>query len=94
MDKLKLVKSAVFVLTFLLIFGTLLFLGTLFKKTHKTPAEIPAEISLNEPHGSLIQQIAQNDGMLYLLVQGGGKDDRIVIFDTGNAKKITTLKLN
>lgn len=94
MDKLKLIKSAVFILTFLLVFGTLLFLGALYKKTRKNPVKIPAEISLNEPRGSIIQQIRQNNGTLYMLIQGGGLDDRIVIFDTDNARKVTTLKLN
>lgn len=94
MDKLKLVKSAVFILTFMLVFGTLLFLGALFKKTHKTSAEIPSRISLNQPRGSIIQQISQNDGTLYMLIQGGGEDDRIIIFDTNTVKKVTTLTLN
>lgn len=94
MDKLKLVKSAVFILTFMLIFGTLLFLGALFKKTHKTPVEFPSLISLNQPRGSIIQQITQNNGVLYMLIQGGGEDDRIVIFDTNAVKKVTTLTLN
>ena len=30
MDKLKLVKTVVFILTFLLVFGSLMLLGTLF----------------------------------------------------------------
>lgn len=94
MNKLKLVKTAVFLLTFLLVFGTLLVLGTLFQKTHKTQEELPSSSNLNEPKGSTIQQIEQNQETLYLLIQGGGQDDRVIIFDSKLGKKITTIKIN
>lgn len=94
MNKLKLVKTAVFLLTFLLVFGTLVVLSTLFQKTQKTQEELPSSISLNEPKGSVIQQIRQNDDTLYLLIQGGGLDDRIVIFDGKIGKKISTIQIN
>lgn len=94
MDKLKLIKITVFVLTFLLILGTMTFLANLYKQIHKTPVEIPSIISLNQPQGSLIQQFQQDKGIVYLLIQGGGEDDRIVIFDSNLGKNKTTLQLN
>lgn len=94
MDKLKLIKMSVFILTFLLIFGTLSILGILFQKSRNTETALPPQISLQEPRGSLIKQINQEDGKLYMLVIGGGDEDRIIIFDTLNGKKLSTIKIN
>ena len=41
MDKLKLVKTIVFVITFLLVFGSMTLLGTLYKKIRKPVAAEP-----------------------------------------------------
>lgn len=95
MDKLKLVKIAVFSLTFLLILGTLTFLGLFFQKTRNVnKLQLPSEISLQEPEGSLIKQIENQNGRLYLLVIGGGENDRVIIFDPASGQKITKLKIN
>lgn len=94
MDKLKLVKIAVFSLTFLLILGTLTFLGLFFQKTRASKIELPSEISLQEPEGSLIKQIENQNGRLYLLVIGGGENDRVIIFDPNSGQKISKLKIN
>lgn len=94
MDKLKLVKTAVIILTFLLVFGTLSFLGILFQKTHKKAENLPSQISLKQPSGSYIKQFTQEDERLYLLVIGGGEDDRIVIFDSNSGTLVTTVTIN
>ena len=50
MDKLKLVKTIVFVITFLLVFGSMTLLGTLYKKIRKPVAAEPgSSISLKQP---------------------------------------------
>lgn len=94
MNKLKLVKTIVMLLTFLLIFGTLTFLSLLLKKSKETAVSLPDTVSLNQPMGSYIKQISQNEGSLYLLTVGGGLEDRVIIFDTNTGKTITTVNIN
>ena len=93
MDKLKLVKTVVFILTFLLVFGSLMLLGTLFKKTHPAP-RLPEEISLGEPAGSTLQKIQIRDNLLYIGISDGGKGDRIIILDTASGRKISTIRVD
>ncbi len=92
MDKLKLIKGIVFVLTFLLIFGSLTILGHIFRQTRSKP--LPAEVSLQQPAGSSIEKIIANDGQLYILVRGGGLSDRVLIFNTQGKQPLTTLQLD
>lgn len=94
MDKLKLVKTVVFVLTFLLVFGSLALLGTLFKKTRSSSAVIPEAIHLNEPAGSSVRSIKIKDNLLYITAGNGGVGDRIIILDTASGKKISTIHIN
>ncbi len=94
MDKLKLIKNIVAILTLLLIFGTLTFLGLFVHKTRVVQQSLPAEVSLGEPRGSIIKQISNNGETLYMLVIGGGSDDRVIVFDAALGKKISTLKIN
>lgn len=93
MDKLKLVKTIVFVLTFLLVFGSLMLFGTIFKKTRSVP-RLPDKINLQEPVGSQISNLRIKDNLLYLSVSDGGISDRIIIFDTLSGQKISTIYLN
>lgn len=94
MDKLKLIKTIVFTLTFLLIFGSLIMLSSLYKKTRHTPTPLPSEINLSEPVGSAIKNIQTTDNNLYIIVEGGGESDRVVIFDSHSGKKISKINLN
>ncbi len=81
MNKLKLIKFAVTIMTFLLILGLLIMLTILYKRFQKTEIEpTTAEtISLQQPQGSHIEQILTNNGLLHILVKDGGKTDRILI---------------
>ena len=94
MDKLKLIKTAVFILTFLLIFGTLSLLGLFFKKTHPDTSEIPQQISLKQPVGSYVKEMQVSNDKLYILTVGGGLEDRVVVYDTTEHKVLTTIKIN
>lgn len=94
MDKLKLIKTAVIILTFLLVFGTLSFLGLLYKKTHAIVMPLPEAISLNQPTGSYIKQMSLEKNLIYILAIGGGLNDRIIIFDSDTAKIKTTININ
>ena len=91
MDKLKLVKTIVFLLTFLLVFGTLLLLGGIIKKTRTTDAALPQQLGLNQPSGSRIAEIRPQDGLLYLLVKDGGLSDRIIIMAASSGKLLSTI---
>ena len=93
MNQLRVVKIIVFVLSFLLIFGTLLMVAALFSKSARKTA-LPSEISLNEPVGSSIVEILSNNKRLYILVKDGGLPDRIVIFDTKNGEVASKIRLN
>lgn len=94
MDKLKLVKTIVFIITFLLIFGTVLLLGTIYKRTHRQTTPAPENVSLNEPEGSRIAATEYNGDNLYILVKDGGKSDRIIIYSVSDGKKLTSVTLN
>ena len=94
MDKLRLVKTTVFILTFALVFGSLVLLGSLYKKTQKGNASFPQEINLQEPQGSFIKNMLEQNGRLYIQVEGGGEADRIIIFDITSGQKLSTLKIN
>ena len=93
MNKLKLIKIVVFILTFLLIFGLLSVLGLLFQKNKKVSFVTEKEISLNEPYGSTITGSELNDNLLYLTVKQGGEADRIIIFDPSQGKIISKINL-
>lgn len=80
MDKLKLVKTTVFVITFLLVFGSMALLSLLYQKVRKTEAAPGHNISLGQPEGSTISEMELHNGNLYLLVKNGGQADRILIY--------------
>lgn len=88
MDKLKLVKITVFVLTFLLIFGTLMLLGGIYKKTRKQVPVSTASVSLSQPKGSEIADFKVDNKQIYVLIKKGGLPDRIVVYDRQH--KLTT----
>ena len=80
MDKLRIIKTIVLI-TYLLVFGCMLLLETLYKKVNR-PVNIPeGAINLNEPQGSTITQMQVHNGNLYLLVKDGGLPDRVIIFN-------------
>lgn len=93
MDKLKLIKSIVFVLTLLLIIGSFSIIMLLFKKT-STPSTLNAKINLEEPYGSYIKDFKIKDDYIYILTSGGGKEDRIIIYDTTTNKQVSTININ
>lgn len=93
MDKLKLVKAAVFILTLLLILGTMLVLTKLYSRTRQIK-NAPATIhSLEQPAGSKIKQMLANGGNIYILITDGGQPDRILALDPATAKTSTTINL-
>ncbi len=95
-DKLKIIKYIVFLLTFLLVFGSLVLLGTIFKLVRNSGDEpaMPEKIFLGEPEGSSIRSMIGSGDNLYFLIKDGGKSDRVIVFNPEKAQKISEIKLN
>lgn len=82
MDKLKLIKAVVALLTFLIVFGILMAATLIYKKINpSTPTDNLAELSLNEPSGSRIHTLFESEGNLYFLIKDGGEPDRLLVLD-------------
>lgn len=93
MNRLKFVKIIVFFLTFLLFFGALTALGTIYKKISNT-TPIP-NIKLNQPKGSFIADYKIEQDSIFILVKGGGDSDRILITNiSDNKQPVATIKIN
>ncbi|MBE6448918.1 MAG: hypothetical protein E7018_06470 [Alphaproteobacteria bacterium] len=94
MNKLKLIKAIVFILTFLLVFGMLTAIGVIYKKASQPKPQIPSS-TLQQPEGSRIESFKVIEDKIYLLIKHGGKPDRIIIFSPENpANKPTEIRIN
>ena len=94
MDKLKFIKFTVFILTFLLVFGTLSALGSVYKKLNQKPIVSDISTSLKQPIGSTIADYKIENGIIYILVKNGGKSDRILVLDPSSRTTSATITLN
>lgn len=95
MDKLKLIKAVVCILTFLLVFGTLVLLGAIYKKTRRSPATVPEiTASLDQPAGSIVADYKIIGDEMYVLIKNGGISDRIIIYNRQLGKTAATITLN
>lgn len=93
MEKLKAIKILVCILTFLLVFGTLTILGVFAKKNIFQNKSENIQSILNQPAGSYIKDIKVEDKKIYILVVGGGKEDRIIVYNTKTSSIDTTIAL-
>ena len=93
MLKLKILKAVVFILTFLLIFGIVVLASRLSGGLKKKTAR-PVSVALGEPEGSEIGAVAAAGNNLYIPVKGGGRPDRVIIFDTETYRTISTININ
>ena len=91
MNRLLLIKITVFVFTFLLIFGTLILAGRVYKNIRHRKV---ADIVLNQPQGSEIRQITAGNGELYILTSGGDTADRVIVYDAASRKIVSNIVLN
>ncbi|MBQ8465178.1 MAG: hypothetical protein IJ545_04130 [Alphaproteobacteria bacterium] len=92
MDKLKLIKSIVFIITFLLVFGSLMLLTVIYRKARPEPLSY-RETSLMQPIGSRIDSVTKIDNQLAVVVKDGGQPDRIVIYNPQTLQKSATITL-
>lgn len=94
MDKLKIIKTIVCLLTFLLVFGALSAFGIVYKKISRPPLPSTGSIDLKQPHGSTISDYKIENGILYILIKNGGESDRILMMETEQGTPLATIKLN
>lgn len=94
MDQLKIIKTIVFIMTFLLIFGIIMLVNGMLNKQKKDSQKNNTEINLQQPKDSAIKNIVTLDNKLYILISGGGLPDRIVVIDANSGKKVTDIKVN
>ncbi len=92
MDKLKLIKSIVVIITSMLVFGSILLLTLIYKKT-QVSVKNQTEYSLQQPNGSSIVSVTEVDENLAILVKGGGLADRIILYTPQTMQTISTLHL-
>ena len=91
MNKLKLMKLIVFLLTFLLLFGMICAGSIVYKKVSLKPVA-NEDLSLDQPKGSSIVHYHFNNDKLYILIKGGNLADRIVVFNPEKRQIETTIK--
>lgn len=78
----------------MLIFCTLSLIGLLYSKNTKKDSAPKEKISLKQETGSYIKNIQTAEDKLYIHVIGGGREDRIIIFDANENKVISTIEIN
>ncbi len=94
MNQLRLIKITVFIFTFLLIFGSLILMGRLYRKLSDNQEQMPSEINFGLPAGTNISQIGADGGLLYILVSENGQNRHIIIFSPEKGKIISNMTLN
>ena len=90
MDKLKLIKTIVFFITFLLVIGTISLLGIIYKKTSDKHDLASTDINLHQDLGSEISSFRGENGTIYLLIKGASQSDKLIIIreDTATPQEI------
>ncbi len=81
MNKLKAIKIIVFVLTFLLVAGTLCAISLIVKKSKPKSVNIEKTLSLSQPYGSKIKDISHNKEKTFFIIEDGGLEDRVIVLD-------------
>lgn len=94
MDKLKIVKITVALMTFLLILGTLLLLTVIYQKTRKPVVSVPAEVTLNQPEGTTVAEFKIEGDSVFLLLKNGGASDRLLIYNRNTGAPAQIIRLN
>lgn len=93
MDKLKLIKITVAVLSFFIVFGMLSAAGIIYKKI-RTPEIAASAVSLAQPAGSTIENYKISDSNLFILVKNGGLPDRIIILNPRRPQNQAVINVN
>ena len=94
MNGLKIAKTAVFILTLLIFSGLFLCFYLIHQKTSAVKINNVSDINLNEPVGSNIKNVVAEGKDLYIIVQDGGKSDRIVVFSGEKRQAVYNIIVN
>ena len=93
MDKLKLIKTIVALLTFLLVFGMLTTIGAIYKKVSSSSPKLES-LNLSQSQNSNIHSFHQNEGKIFLLIKNDKESDKILIINTNKpSEKPVEIKL-
>ena len=93
MDKLKLIKSLVFIMTTIMFFGLIMCVRIIYDKNHHKNQNLN-DISLSQPFGSKIKNIVADDEYLYIMLRGGGINDRIAVFSPQEHKVLYIINID
>lgn len=93
MNKLRLVKLIVFLLTFAIIFGMIMAGMTIYNKVQHPKTAQSILVNLAQPAGSRINAFQTSDGILYLSISGGRLPDRIIALRTSDFSTTATINL-
>ena len=93
MNQLRLIKTLVFVFTFLLIFGCLTLVGCFFYNIRNHPKYV-GSVDLELSNTAKIEQIASDNGILYILVSDADHADKIIVFNPEKNTIVSNLVAN
>lgn len=93
MKQLRLIKTIVFIFTFLLIFGTLIMLSKLYQQAVSKNEIAASKVRLALPDKASVKQISADNGLLYILTKKQ-KHSHIIIYNPEKEKIISTIILN
>ncbi len=91
MNGLKIIRAVVFILTISLIFVFFMFGKIIYNQKKQTLTDNVADIHLSQSFGSEIKNIVAHESNLYIMISGGGSDDRIVVYNQNSNKIIHTI---
>jgi len=91
MNGLKMIKSLVFLLTFLIFFGLVMCTKIIYDNNKEKSLN---NINLMQPEGSSIKNIVEVDKDLYIMIKGGGLNDRIAVFSPQKHKVLYIINVN
>ncbi len=90
MNQLRIIKIIVLLFTCLLIAASFILLGSLSKKVLSEQKTQPVT-NLSQPHGSKIEQIQADNGLLYIFISGGELSDRIITYNPEKKQIVSKL---
>lgn len=91
MNGLKIIKLTVFLLGIFILCAIGLCTKTIYDKQNGPDFN---DINLNQPEGSYIKNIVAAQKDLYIMISGGGINDRVVVFSPEKGKVIYNISID
>lgn len=92
MNRLRIIKFIVLLLTCLIVAASTILLGCLTKKVLSEQKMQPVT-NLSQPQGSVIKQIKADNGLLHIFISGGNLADRIITYNPRKKQIISNLSI-